>query len=322
MSQFTLSRGNFPAAFGVVALVKVLGAAAFAAIALVAGAALALRTAEPAGACSGPPGHWSMAWSDVIATGRIVAVDEIAELPESSYRTFELTVEVDEGFRGATNGDRISVVQRVGKPGQPQMCVSFGDRDTYLGKFVVAGMRGYGPGGGMIAFFMGDDPSGPDYDEAVRVARMAAGVGDGPSLSVSSARCGGLATVAGRGFAPGAQFLLNHPREPGPDGEYPPSTVVRADGAGSFRTQFRVPSGWCPVESFVDVYNWRDDQQIGGWPVAMAPLSASENAAPLPPDVGNSEERGRNSSSPLVVAGCAALAASVAGTFVMARRRR
>ena len=322
MSQFTLPRGNFPPAFGVVGLVRLFGAAAFAAIALVAGAALALRTAQPAGACSGPPGHWSMAWSDVIATGRIVAVDEIAEPPESSYRTFELTVEVDEGFRGATNGDRISVVQRVGKPGQPQMCVGFGDRDTYLGKFVVAGMRGYGPGGGMIAFFMGDDTSASDYAEAVRVAKMAAGVGDGPLLSVPAARCGGLVTVVGARFSPGQQFLLNHPREPGPDGLYPPFTVVRADSSGSFRVQFRVPSDWCPIESFVDAYGWRDDQQIGGWPLAMAPLTATETSAPLPPDVGNSEERGRNSSSLLFAAAGAALIAGLSAAVLITRRRR
>lgn len=249
-------------------------------------------------ACTGPPTTWQMASSPLVIAGRIMAAEEDPSLSDAIYRGFHIQIEVEQGFRGAAPGDRIQAFARVPGP-VPVMCPQFDRDETFLGKFVVAGLL---TGADTPEFYrwgtayIGLDPGNSDYADAVRAARIATGGGpDLPSLTVTVAgqKCGSFVTDAGSRFEPGGKILLNYPLEPGESGEFVHPTVA-ADTAGRFVHSFRLPRDWCPLDSFVEAFEWREDSQIGGWPLAMERITASGDA-PLPPDVGNSRgttERG------------------------------
>ncbi|MGE0602058.1 MAG: hypothetical protein AB7J35_21865 [Dehalococcoidia bacterium] len=241
-------------------------------------------------ACSGPPAHWQVAHSEVVIAGRIVSAREDTTSSDPIYRRFDLQIDVTEGMRGAARGDRIDVRAEVPRD-VPVMCPQFARDETFLGKFVVTGL---GPGEPPSFYqwgtlFMGLDSSGPEYTEALRVARMVTGTQqDGPLLTAAIAgnRCGGLTTLRGSGFQPDQRIILSYPMDPDANGHLS-RPDVRADGAGNFQVQFRVPSDWCPLDWFAEAYAWREDGQTGGWPIAAALLLAAAPAAPLPPDAGN-----------------------------------
>lgn len=257
-------------------------------LALVAVGAFALRAPRHAFACSGPPTHQQIAMAAVVVEGRVVAVEDDPAASNRIFRAVNIQLLVTSGLRGATTGETLAVQARVPTGAVPVMCPQWDRDETFLGKFVVAGLFGE-PGGTPVldrwgTAYLGLDPGSPEYSDASRIARVAAGAAEGPKLVVTVARreCGAPATVYGSGFQPG-RVLLNYPGSFIPEGGHT-SVVVGDDG--KFVHSFRIPADWCPFDGFVEAYAWRDDQQIGGWPLSLARLSATA-AGPLPPDVGN-----------------------------------
>lgn len=263
--------------------------------ALVAGAgvaALSWQAPERAFACSGPSTIQQLAMSPKVFAGRITAVEEDASLSDSIYRVFRLQIDVSEGIRGTVPGERLQAIARVPGP-VPVMCPQFERDETFLGKWVVTGLYA---GDGPPQFsrwgtaYLGMDPGGVEYAEALRAARVAVGGGSGlPTITLAPAtlRCGSTVSVSGAGFAPGQPVLLNYPAEPDETGAFIHPTVT-ADGSGRFVFSFRVAAAWCPLDWWIEAYEWREDGQIGGWPLALVPIKVTGLAAPLPPDAGNS----------------------------------
>ncbi|MGE3076471.1 MAG: hypothetical protein AB7N24_11370 [Dehalococcoidia bacterium] len=267
-------------------------ASSVAGIFAIAGAVLlGLSSPDQVFACSGPPAHWQVAHSDVVLAGRIVAAQEDTSSTDRIYRHFEILIDVTGGIRGVSNGDRIEATAEVPRD-VPVMCPQFARDETFLGKFIVAGL---GPGDPASLYqwgtlYMGLDSTGSEYADALRVARMVTGtLKTGPQMTATIVgnSCGALTTLRGTGFQPGQQLILSYPVEPDANGHFTrPET--HADATGNFQVQFRLPSDWCPIDWFAEAYSWRDDGQTGGWPLAVAPLVAM---APLPPDAGNTPER-------------------------------
>jgi hypothetical protein len=252
--------------------------------------------ARPALACSGPPTHWQMADAPRVVAGRIVSADEDETRADTTFRWFRLQIDVTDAFRGTSPGQRIEASARVPRGGVPVMCPQFDRDETFIGKFVVAGLYGEAELpelGRWPTAYIGHDPASLEYADAVRVARIATGGGpDLPALTVEvpAGRCGSLVTIRGSRFEPGRPLLLNYPQDPPPPGGFVRPTVV-PDASGQFVYTFRLPQDWCPVAWYhVEAYADAFEGQLGGWPLAMAPLRASQPAAPLPPDAGNSAQ--------------------------------
>lgn len=302
----------------------VFGAVGTLSIALAGGiGAIAWSAPQPAFACTGPSTIQQMASSPKVFAGRVTAVEEDPALGDAIYRGFRLQIDVTEGIRGATAGERIQATAKV--PGQfPVMCPQFDRSETFLGKWVVtglylsAGQNELSRGG---TAYLGLDPDGADYTDALRAARIATGADPGlPALRLApgSPRCGAPVTVNGSNFAPGTPVLLNYPADPDDSGHFLHPTAV-ADAAGRFVFTFRLARDWCPLDWFVEAYEWRDDGQIGGWPLAMTPIKASESAAPLPPDAGDSAVSPDSSLPWLPVLGASMV---VLGAWLRIRSRR
>lgn len=314
--------GNLSRASCVVTVMRFSGVVTAFALVLAA-LAWGIGPAHQASACSGPSTIQQMASSPEVFAGRITAVEEDPALSDNVYRSFRLQIDVEIGIRGTSSGERLQVIAKVPGP-VPVMCPQFDRTETFLGKFVVAGLY---VGDGPAEFYrwgvayMGMDPGSADYAEALRAARIATGgAPDLPALALTpaAARCGSPVSVAGSKFKPGQPVLLSYPADPDESGAFIHPTVV-ADGSGRFVFSFRLAPGWCPLDWYVEAYEWRDDGQIGGWPLAMAPIRATAAAAPLPPDAGNSEVRERGRQPELAAA---AIAVGIGAAVVAVRRRR
>lgn len=288
-------------------------------------AALAWQPPKPAFACSGPSTIQQMAMAPKVFAGRITAVEEDPSLSDRVYRVFRLQIDVSEGIRGTTAGEQLQVIAKVPGP-VPVMCPQFDRDEAFLGKWVVTGLY---VGDGPPEFsrwgtaYLGLDPGGAEYAEALRAARVAVGGGSGlPAITLAPAtlRCGSTVSVTGAGFEPGQPVLLNYPAEPDASGAFTRPTVT-ADASGRFVFSFHLASGWCPLDWWVEAYEWRSDGQIGGWPLALVPIKATESAAPLPPDAGNSAAVAGSSSSRWWPAVSVTLLALAAVSFALRRLR-
>lgn len=294
------------------------------AVVLLGGVVAALVWApRPASACTGPSAIQQMASSPMVFTGRITAVEEDPAVGDTIYRGFRLWIDVTEGMRGVSAGERLQVIAKV--PGaMPVMCPQFDRGEMFLGKFVVAGLY---TGAGEPEFYrwgtgyLGLDPESPEYADALKAARTATGVDPHlPSLAIApgSPRCGALVTVTGSNFDPGQQLLLNYPTDPDESGAFDHPTIL-ADASGRFSLTLRLPRDWCPLDWFIEAYQWRDDGQIGGWPLALTPIKAAAPTAPLPPDAGNTAA-GAGSAFPWSAAVGAGAALLGAACYLRARR--
>lgn len=287
-------------------------------IAMVFAAALAViaQPAERAFACSFP--MLSEMWepAEVVFEGRVLTAQPDPAASDESTTVLELRIQVAEGWRGVSDGDVLALQARLPVPGGvPLPCPGWASDQQFENKYLVAGVYGNSDVlilGRILTPFIGDEPAGEAYEEASRWARVVGRDSAQPSLQATllTGGCPTTGTVVGERFTPNSIILLRHPGslEDG-GGHTPVSTGVD----GSFRLSFSVPEGWCgfdgKVHTSVEAYPGRNDQQIGGFPLAYAILESDRTPiAPLPPDAGNSATPAGSSARLWTAVGVLALA--------------
>jgi hypothetical protein len=260
---------------------------------LAASAALAvLREASPVFACSGPPAWQQMAYAEAIFEGRVVSVRHLPERDDVTYRVFELVLQVEVPHLNSEVGQEFAAEARLPKPVVPVMCPQFETTEEFTGRYLVTSLHDRTDGPLILdrwsTPFIGDEPSGPDYDRAQAMARLAARTDPtGPTLDVEPAtpRCGDLVVIGGSRFPPDTDVKLTYPGIPG--GVATPF-VVHTDASGMFGAKVKIWESACGdqlgfVEAWASTSAPYGDATI---PLAIFPLSVGAAREPGPPDAG------------------------------------
>jgi hypothetical protein len=207
-------------------------------LAVLAGAATVavFPAARHARACTGPGPVENMLYSRVVIEGRVVSVVPNGRPERGSFSTtpHDITFRVDRAYKGATAGETIRVLGFLPTPGIPTMCPQF--PADLAGKYVVIGLNpndqfpGELVADAWVMPFLGDEPRGKEYDQAVRLAEMITdSAASAPQLVIEPpvATCGQPIRFAGHRFPPG-EYALRYIYSPrllglvtaGADGEF------------------------------------------------------------------------------------------------------
>ncbi len=186
-------------------------------IALIAASGLFAMSpgAQPALACSGPGPIDTLLYAQLIFEGRVSGVEPLPGEPLSfGLRDHAITFDVVRNHRGTVEGERLETTGGIPVPGVPIMCPQF--PQDLLGKYVVIGATTDLPGGTAVSawnmVFIGDEPVGVDYQQAVRLVEMIADSNpEAPQLQFEApvAACGQPARLQGVRF-PEGRYLLRY----------------------------------------------------------------------------------------------------------------
>lgn len=250
------------------------------------------RDIQPAFACTGPPPWQQMAYADAIFEGRVTQARHLPEQDQFSYRVFEVVLRVEVPHLNSVAGQEFVTHTRVPKPDVPQMCPQFDASEEFVGRYLVASVHERGLPELILdrwsTPFIGDEPAGPEYELANRIARLAARTDPGaPLLEVEPAnpRCGELVAIVGYRFPPNADVDLTYPGMPG---EVSTPLVVHTDATGLLGAKVLPGSSACGYKlGFVEAWDASGTPYgDGGIPLAIFPLAISEDPVPGPPVAG------------------------------------
>ena len=272
------------------------------------GLAFAFAAGQPdrAAACSYQPLHWSLASEPervLVFEGWIVSAEKALEQPEPQFEYFDVTVSVTRVHFGKASSDdlRLKVAVRGEAPPVPQPCIpnAFPRDQAFVGKYLLTTLWGGSDMVGPLFTFLGEQPSGPDYEGLTRLIRVASMTDPGlPRLRAfaDSPTCPTRVTLIGERFSPGTRYPLQYPNSWDAEGNL---TTVLAGADGRFVHRFEISEGNCGA--FAEAREPADNGG-GGLPLAMARLPGTVGGPPLPPDAGNS---GPGKSGPGLVDGLA-----------------
>ena len=224
------------------------------------------REAELALACSGLGPIENMLRANVIFEGRVISVVPDGA-PEIDRAPHDVTFEVVRPFKGTKAGERVVANAKIPIPGKPIMCPQF--PQDLAGKYVVIGLipDDARPGellaDAWIMPFIGAEPGGEGYVEAVRLAEMIADSNPvSPQLLLQPAvlTCGQQMHLSGRQFPPG-KYVLRY------SGSARVIAVAEAGLNGAFDMDTAV------------VYEGCRNHYANGQPVAVHALDAAAGAA-------------------------------------------